>query len=71
MHSLHTAMGGLLPCDCKLPHQARLSLSARPSGGEHMNGSVYIDLLLSAMDTAATQEFSMWLESKICVVLRE
>jgi len=71
MHLLHTTTKGLLPCHCKLPHQARLSLSAKPQGGEHPTGSVFFDLLLSAIDTDVTEEFCMWLESKICVVLRE
>jgi hypothetical protein len=75
MHVLYTTMGGLWPCACKRPHEARICLlkSTKPPGAvtDHPAGGIYFDMMLSCIGTDATEEFCMWLESKICVVLKK
>jgi hypothetical protein len=70
MHNLYQTMGKLWPCDCPLPHKARLCLLPCPDQSAEPDASskVYFNLLMSIQEEASV-EFCSWLESKICVSL--
>lgn len=76
LHTLHAALGGLWPCDCRREHEARLCLLQRwdrrrdsiISDTEVEN--VYFELLIS-LRSESFEPYCRWLECQICVALQQ
>lgn len=77
MHTLYAALGGLWPCDCNRPHEARLCLlqqrdqrrdSVMTDSAEVNN--VYFNMLMS-LSSEKNKPYCRWLESQLCIALQQ